>query len=108
MFSHIMLGTNNLDASQNFYNALLGTLGAKPGVLDRHRIFWRHGGGTFSVSTPINGEPATVGNGSTFGFAAESIEQANGRCCINHPEADLPQTSDGFTQQRPSGVCPER
>ena len=30
------------------------------------------------------------------------------RCCINHPEAELPQTSDGFTQQRPSGVCPER
>ena len=34
--------------------------------------------------------------------------QATGRCCINHPEAELPQTSDGFTQQRPSGVCPER
>ena len=30
------------------------------------------------------------------------------RCCINHPEAELPQTSDGFTQQRPSGACPER
>ena len=30
------------------------------------------------------------------------------RCCINHPEAELPQTSDGFTQQRPSGVRPER
>ena len=36
------------------------------------------------------------------------VNQSGGRCCINHPEADLPQTSDGFTQQRPSGVCPER
>ena len=77
MFSHIMLGTNDLDAAKKFYDALLGTLGAKPGVLDRHRLFWRHAGGTFSMSQPINGEPATIGNGSTFGFAAESIEQAN-------------------------------
>ncbi|WP_370679304.1 VOC family protein [Comamonas sp. GB3 AK4-5] len=77
MFSHIMVGTNNLDAAHNFYNSLLGTLGAKPGFVDRHRIFWRHAGNTFSVSVPINGEPANVGNGSTFGFATESIEQAN-------------------------------
>ena len=47
----------------------------------------------------------TVSNGDVFlGVAYEE----NGRCCINHPEAELPQTSDGFTQQRPSGVCPER
>mgnify|MGYP002350359736 FL=1 len=77
MFSHIMLGTNDLDAAKKFYDAFLGTLGAKPGMLDRHRLFWRHAGGTFSMSQPINGEPASVGNGSTFGFAAESIEQAN-------------------------------
>ena len=37
MFSHVMLGANDLDASVKFYNALLGTLGAKPGVQDRHR-----------------------------------------------------------------------
>ena len=36
------------------------------------------------------------------------LQYVKGRCCINHPEAELPQTSDGFTQQRPSGVCPER
>ena len=77
MFSHVMLGANDLDASVKFYNALLGTLGAKPGVQDRHRYFWRHAGNTFSVTTPINGEPATVGNGSTIGFAMQSPEQAD-------------------------------
>ena len=76
MFSHVMLGANNLDASVKFYNALLGTLGAKPGFQDRHRYFWRHAGNTFSVTTPINGELATVANGFTLGFAAESVEQA--------------------------------
>ena len=76
MFSHVMLGANDLDASVKFYNALLGTLGAKPGVQDRHRYFWRHAGNTFSVTTPINGEPATAANGFTLGFAAESTDQA--------------------------------
>ena len=77
MFSHIMLGTNNLDASKKFYDALLGTLGAKPGFVDRHRVFWRLPSGTFSVSLPINGQPATHGNGSTTGFACTSTEQAD-------------------------------
>ncbi len=76
MFSHVMLGANDLDASVKFYNALLGTLGAKPGVQDRHRYFWRHAGSTFSVTLPINGEPATAANGFTLGFAADSTEQA--------------------------------
>ena len=53
MFSHVMLGANDLDASVKFYNALLGTLGAKPGVQDRHRYFWRHAGSTFSVISVI-------------------------------------------------------
>ena len=76
MFSHVMLGSNDLEASVNFYTALLGALGAKPGVQDRHRYFWRHAGNTFSVTTPINGAPATASNGFTLGFAAESVEQA--------------------------------
>ena len=76
MFSHVMLGANDLEASAHFYNALLGLLGAKPGVKDRYRYFWRHAGNTFSVTTPINGEPATAANGFTLGFAAESVEQA--------------------------------
>ena len=41
MFSHIMIGTNDLDKAKSFYDALLGTLGVKPGFVDRHRIFWR-------------------------------------------------------------------
>ena len=77
MFSHVMLGTNDLDASTTFYNALLGALGGKPGFSDRNRVFWRHAGQTFCVTTPINGEPATVANGFTLGFAADSVEQAN-------------------------------
>ena len=75
MFSHVMIGTNDLDRAKTFYDAVLGTLGTAPGFVDRHRIFWRSPTGTFSVSLPINGEPATVGNGSTIGFACQSAAQ---------------------------------
>ena len=77
MFSHIMIGTNDLEKAKAFYDALLGTLGVKPARVDGHRIFYRTKTGVFSVSKPINGEPATHANGGTIGFAAESPEQAD-------------------------------
>jgi catechol 2,3-dioxygenase-like lactoylglutathione lyase family enzyme len=77
MFSHVMIGTNDLDKAKTFYDALLGTLGVPPGRLDRHRIFWRTKTGTFSVTKPINGEDATCANGGTIGFAANSQAEAD-------------------------------
>ena len=78
MFSHVMLGASDLEKSKHFYDALLGAIGCKPGFTDpKNRTFWRNGGNTFAITAPINGQPATHGNGSTIGFAAESIEQAN-------------------------------
>ena len=77
MFSHVMVGCADLDRSKAFYDAVLGTLGVSPGVVVRHRIFWRTPTGVFSASLPINGEPATVGNGSTLGFACQSPEQVD-------------------------------
>jgi catechol 2,3-dioxygenase-like lactoylglutathione lyase family enzyme len=76
MFSHIMVGTNDLDRAKSFYDAVLGALGVPPAMVDRHRIFYRTPTGVFSVSLPINGEPATVANGGTIGFACSSTEQA--------------------------------
>lgn len=77
MFSHIMIGTNDLDKAKAFYDELLAPLGVPPGVVDRHRVFYRTKTGTFSVSKPIDGKPATPANGGTIGFAAASPEDAN-------------------------------
>lgn len=77
MFSHIMIGTNDLDRARTFYDAVLGALNVKAGAPDRNRIFWRTPTGVFSVTQPINGEPATVGNGSTIGFACTSSAQVD-------------------------------
>ena len=77
MFSHIMIGTNDLDRAKSFYDAVLGTLGVKPAFVDRHRIFYRTAGGTFSVSLPIDGKPATFANGGTIGFTCENEAQGD-------------------------------
>ena len=77
MFSHVMLGVNDLVASRKFYDALLGTLGISPGVANKQRYFYRSPTGTFAITTPINGEPASHGNGSTIGFVVQSTEQGN-------------------------------
>ena len=77
MFSHVMIGTNDLDKAKAFYDTLLGTLGVKPAMVDRHRIFYRTKTGTFSVSKPIDGKEATAPNGGTIGFLAASQEEAD-------------------------------
>jgi catechol 2,3-dioxygenase-like lactoylglutathione lyase family enzyme len=77
MFSHVMLGTNDLEVSKKFYDAVLGTLGFGPGVANKSRYFYFSPSGTFAITTPINGAPATHGNGSTIGFAMQSPEQAD-------------------------------
>ena len=77
MFSHVMVGVNDLEVSRKFYDAVLGTLGVPPGAANKNRYFYRSPTGTFAISTPINGEPACHGNGSTIGFVAASPEQAD-------------------------------
>ena len=77
MFSHVMLGVNDLEASKKFYDAVLGTLGIKPGIANKNRYFYPSPTGNFAITTPINGAPATHGNGSTIGFAVKSAEQGD-------------------------------
>lgn len=77
MFSHIMIGTNDLEKAKSFYDATLGALGIAPAMVDRHRIFYRTPTGVFSVSLPINGKPATAANGGTIGFACKTSAEAD-------------------------------
>ncbi|MFT5756558.1 MAG: catechol 2,3-dioxygenase-like lactoylglutathione lyase family enzyme [Alteromonadaceae bacterium] len=78
MFSHIMIGANDVKASKVFYDAILGELGHKPGVLDeKGRCFYFTDNGIFALTPPINGEPASHGNGTTIGFSAVSPAQAD-------------------------------
>jgi catechol 2,3-dioxygenase-like lactoylglutathione lyase family enzyme len=99
MFSHVMVGSNDIEASKKFYDAVLGALGAGEPMRDEKedgtvRLFYFHNDSIFSVSTPIDGKPATAGNGSTVGFACDSLDQvkawheaavANGGTSIEDP-----------------------
>ncbi|MEM6858723.1 MAG: VOC family protein [Pseudomonadota bacterium] len=80
MLNHVMLGTNDIEKSKAFYNAVLGVLGAGEPMVHvndtgQTRLFYIHDGSTFSISEPINGEPATCANGFTIGFKCDSPEQ---------------------------------
>ena len=80
MFNHVMIGTNDIERSKRFYDAVLATLGAGEPVRNtagsgHTRLFYRHDGSTFCVSEPINGEEATFANGGTIGFKCNSPEQ---------------------------------
>ncbi len=87
MFSHVMVGCSDLDRSRRFYDAVFGTLGVGPGHLDRHRIFWRSKTGVFAATLPINGEPQTVGNGGTIGFACDTPEKVDAWHAARIPRA---------------------
>ncbi|WP_194722613.1 VOC family protein [Noviherbaspirillum malthae] len=102
MFSHIMIGSNDIERSRRFYNAVLGVLGA--GEPFRHkadsghtRLFYRHDGGTFCITEPINGEEATFANGGTIGFKCISAEQV----CEFH---DIAVANGGKSIENPPGL----
>lgn len=100
MFNHVMVGSNDIERSKRFYDAVLGELGAGEPFRDKAgsghtRLFYRHAGSTFCISEPINDEPATAANGGTIGFACDSPEQVQafhdvavahgGESCENPP-----------------------
>ena len=95
MFSHIMVGSNDIERSKRFYDAVFDAIGAKPGMQDEKGVNYRHNGAMFMVRPPLNGEAATVGNGSTIGFNLDSPEAVDawhaagcgngGRSCEDPP-----------------------
>ncbi|MBS0481787.1 MAG: VOC family protein [Proteobacteria bacterium] len=78
MYSHNMVGSNDLAKSKVFYDAIFGAIGGNPAITDdKGRLIYMHNGGVFLVTAPIDGNPATIGNGSTVGFAMANPEQAD-------------------------------
>lgn len=78
MYSHMMVGSNDIDRSKAFYDALFSSVGGKPGITDpKGRLLYLHNGGIFLVTPPIDGQPATQGNGMTIGFAMNDTAQAD-------------------------------
>lgn len=80
MFSHIVIGSNDIGRAQTFYDGVLAVIGVGKGKRRQHaagqqRVPYFHAAGFFGMTEPINGEPASVADGSAIGFACSSVEQ---------------------------------
>jgi len=74
MYSHMMVGSNDLERSKKFYDALFEKEGRQD---DKGRLSYGRKGSIFMVTTPIDGQPATAANGGTIGFAYDSPEEVD-------------------------------
>ncbi|ALN75072.1 VOC family protein [Aureimonas sp. AU20] len=100
MFTHVMIGSNDLERARAFYDATFAALGGKPGEMDaRGRLIYLHENGRLMITRPIDGNPATAANGGTIGIAAASRDHvlawheagtANGGTAIESPPAERP------------------
>ena len=71
MFTHVFLGSNDIEKSRKFYDATMSVLGFHNVVPpEAGRLVYAGAQGTFIVAPPYNGEAATVSNGHTLGFQA--------------------------------------
>ena len=74
MFSHVMVGSNDLGRSKQFYDRLFGKEGRTD---DKGRLSYGRRGAVFMVSNPIDGQAACHANGGTIGFAFDSPEEVD-------------------------------
>jgi len=70
IFTHVVLGTNDIEKARKFYDSTLGALGLKRVMNMDNASLWGKDGPEFMVTKPANGNAATAANGGTIGFAA--------------------------------------
>ena len=96
MYTHVMVGSNDIARSKAFYDALFAALGGQPGMQapGAERVMYLHNGAVFIVTRPIDGQPATHANGGTIGLGAADPAQveaahaagvANGGTAVKAP-----------------------
>ena len=74
MIGYVTLGTNDMPRAAAFYDALLGTLGAKRLMADEEFILWSGAPKTPSlgIHKPFDKKPATSGNGTMVALAVDA------------------------------------
>ncbi len=101
MYSHITIGSNDLQRAAEFYDAVLATLGIERRLTREGALLGYQGEGLdwFFVLRPFDGNPATIGNGVHVAFAAPSRAQVD----AFHAAA----LANGGTDEGPPGPRPQ-
>lgn len=79
MINYLMLGTNDLEVSTKFYDALLITIGGNRAFNTDRMVVWSFGNDTtmLAVTLPYDEQPATVGNGTMVALSVETQAQVD-------------------------------
>ena len=96
MFANVVLGSNDVEASKEFYDAVLATIGVQEGDFnrERQRLYYRTPDALLIITKPLDGNLAEAANGSSLGFTCKTPEQvkafhdagvANGGISIEDP-----------------------
>ena len=75
ILNHISIGTNKFEESVRFYDSVMATLGAKrqheiPNIAVAYGKYFPE----FWVQRPLDGNAASIGNGTHFAFLASSVD----------------------------------
>jgi catechol 2,3-dioxygenase-like lactoylglutathione lyase family enzyme len=95
---HISLGTNDIERARGFYDAVFGVLGLRLLEASERAIDYGTGAIFVTINLPLDGKPATAGNGSHIAFSAENRAMVDDfyRVALNHGGS-----SDGEPGVRP-------
>ncbi|NMG65146.1 VOC family protein [Azoarcus indigens] len=72
LLSHVSLGTNQYGKAQAFYDQVLAPLGCRRVLEHEGATAYGRAYPEFWIQTPLDGQPAAVGNGTHIGFLARS------------------------------------
>lgn len=102
MILHTMLGTNDLDKAEAFYDELLSELNGKKLFKTERGIFYDFGEGNarLAIGKPFDDQAATSGNGTMVAFAAPDANSVNR---IYEKVLSLGGTSEGEPGERAGG-----
>jgi catechol 2,3-dioxygenase-like lactoylglutathione lyase family enzyme len=72
ILSHVPIGTRDFDRATRFHDTVVATLGCHRIIEHPGAVAYGRAYPEFWVQLPIDGKPASVGNGTHFGFFAGS------------------------------------
>ena len=78
MFSHIVLGADDIDAAQKFYDAIMTAIGHSAGNrMGDARVMYAIETGALMITRPLDGNPASAANGGTIGLTVSTPERVD-------------------------------